>query len=90
MLNVLKYYYFLIYTLVFKLFSCSSLTLKRGCSVLLMGPNGSGKVTVVIAASRRLHLHLIKVIYDFYTLFFLSFVFFHTYEHQNLQKLCLS
>uniref|UniRef100_A0A8C1HB13 Peroxisomal ATPase PEX6 n=1 Tax=Cyprinus carpio carpio TaxID=630221 RepID=A0A8C1HB13_CYPCA len=42
-------------------FSESSLTLKRGCSVLLMGPNGSGKVTAVRAASRRLHLHLIKV-----------------------------
>ncbi|XP_077073366.1 peroxisomal ATPase PEX6-like [Siphateles boraxobius] len=39
----------------------SSLTLTRGCSVLLMGPSGSGKVTVVKAASRRLHLHLIKV-----------------------------
>ncbi|XP_067254582.1 peroxisomal ATPase PEX6 [Chanodichthys erythropterus] len=39
----------------------SSLTLKRGCSVLLMGPNGTGKVTAVKAASRRLHLHLIKV-----------------------------
>ncbi|XP_073700499.1 peroxisomal ATPase PEX6 [Garra rufa] len=42
-------------------FTESSLTLKRGCSVLLMGPNGSGKVTAVTAASRRLHLHLIKV-----------------------------
>ncbi|XP_016112261.1 peroxisome assembly factor 2 [Sinocyclocheilus grahami] len=42
-------------------FSESCLTLKRGCSVLLMGPNGSGKVTAVRAASRRLHLHLIKV-----------------------------
>ncbi|XP_043079462.1 peroxisome assembly factor 2 [Puntigrus tetrazona] len=42
-------------------FSESSLTLKRGCSILLMGPNGSGKVTAVRAASRRLHLHLIKV-----------------------------
>ncbi|KAL1250824.1 hypothetical protein QQF64_018620 [Cirrhinus molitorella] len=42
-------------------FSESSLTLKRGCSVLLMGQNGSGKVTVVKAASRRLHLHVIKV-----------------------------
>ncbi|XP_067272420.1 peroxisomal ATPase PEX6 [Pseudorasbora parva] len=39
----------------------SSLTLNRGCSVLLMGPDGSGKVTVVKAASRRLHLHLMKV-----------------------------
>ncbi|KAK7127235.1 hypothetical protein R3I94_018425 [Phoxinus phoxinus] len=39
----------------------SSLTLNRGCSVLLMGPSGSGKVTVVKAVSRRLHLHLIKV-----------------------------
>ncbi|XP_016308530.1 peroxisome assembly factor 2-like [Sinocyclocheilus anshuiensis] len=38
-----------------------SLTLKRVCSVLLMGPDGSGKVTAVRAASRRLHLHLIKV-----------------------------
>ncbi|XP_050951099.1 peroxisome assembly factor 2 [Labeo rohita] len=42
-------------------FSESSSTLKKGCSVLLMGPNGSGKVTAVRAASRRLHLHLIKV-----------------------------
>ncbi|XP_051550372.1 peroxisome assembly factor 2 [Myxocyprinus asiaticus] len=39
----------------------SSATLNRGCSVLLRGSSGSGKVTVVRAASRRLHLHLIKV-----------------------------
>ncbi|XP_066504256.1 peroxisomal ATPase PEX6 [Hoplias malabaricus] len=35
--------------------------LKRGCSVLLMGPDGSGKVTVIKAVCRRLHLHLLKV-----------------------------
>ncbi|XP_017573348.1 peroxisome assembly factor 2 [Pygocentrus nattereri] len=34
---------------------------KRGCSVLLVGPNGSGKVTAIKAACRRLHLHLLKV-----------------------------
>ncbi|XP_056304098.1 peroxisomal ATPase PEX6 [Danio aesculapii] len=39
----------------------STLTLKRGCSILLMGPNGSGKFTTLRAVSRRLHLHLIKV-----------------------------
>uniref|UniRef100_A0AAR2LAX3 Peroxisomal ATPase PEX6 n=1 Tax=Pygocentrus nattereri TaxID=42514 RepID=A0AAR2LAX3_PYGNA len=33
----------------------------RGCSVLLVGPNGSGKVTAIKAACRRLHLHLLKV-----------------------------
>ncbi|XP_076879465.1 peroxisomal ATPase PEX6 [Brachyhypopomus gauderio] len=38
---------------------CAPLT--RGCSVLLMGPSGSGKVTVVRAACQRLHLHLLKV-----------------------------
>ncbi|XP_029931991.1 peroxisome assembly factor 2 [Myripristis murdjan] len=32
-----------------------------GCTVLLHGPAGSGKVTAVSAASRRLHLHLLKV-----------------------------
>ncbi|XP_062244204.1 peroxisomal ATPase PEX6 isoform X2 [Platichthys flesus] len=32
-----------------------------GCTVLLHGPAGSGKVTVVSAASRRLNLHLLKV-----------------------------
>ncbi|CAK6982654.1 LOW QUALITY PROTEIN: peroxisomal ATPase PEX6 [Scomber scombrus] len=32
-----------------------------GCTVLLHGPAGSGKVTSVSAASRRLHLHLLKV-----------------------------
>ncbi|XP_059191395.1 peroxisomal ATPase PEX6 [Centropristis striata] len=31
------------------------------CTVLLHGPAGSGKVTVVSAASRRLNLHLLKV-----------------------------
>uniref|UniRef100_A0A8B9J7K6 Peroxisomal ATPase PEX6 n=1 Tax=Astyanax mexicanus TaxID=7994 RepID=A0A8B9J7K6_ASTMX len=35
--------------------------LKRGCTVLLIGPHGSGKVTAVKAACRRLHLHLLKV-----------------------------
>ncbi|XP_057181332.1 peroxisomal ATPase PEX6 isoform X2 [Triplophysa rosa] len=39
----------------------SSFTFKRGCSVLLMGPNSCGKSTAVRAASRRLHLHLIQV-----------------------------
>ncbi len=73
MLNILKYDCCLID--IIKLLICSSLTLKRGCSVLLMGPNGSGKVTAVRAASRRLHLHLIKVICDYSTSFFLSFVF---------------
>ncbi|KAI4898283.1 hypothetical protein NFI96_024407, partial [Prochilodus magdalenae] len=37
---------------------------KRACSVLLMGPNGSGKVTAIKAACRRLHLHLLKVLYS--------------------------
>ncbi|XP_049428068.1 peroxisome assembly factor 2 isoform X1 [Epinephelus fuscoguttatus] len=32
-----------------------------GCTVLLHGPAGSGKVTSVSAASRRLNLHLLKV-----------------------------
>ncbi|MEQ2284554.1 hypothetical protein AMECASPLE_022927, partial [Ameca splendens] len=32
-----------------------------GCTVLLHGPAGSGKMTVVRAASRRLNLHLLKV-----------------------------
>ncbi|KAM6940568.1 peroxisomal ATPase PEX6 [Xenentodon cancila] len=32
-----------------------------GCTVLLHGPAGSGKTTVVRAASRRLNLHLLKV-----------------------------
>ncbi|XP_028420769.1 peroxisome assembly factor 2 isoform X2 [Perca flavescens] len=32
-----------------------------GCTVLLHGPAGSGKVTAVSAASRRLNLHLLKV-----------------------------
>ncbi|XP_039513124.1 peroxisome assembly factor 2 isoform X2 [Pimephales promelas] len=41
--------------------SQSSLALNGGCSVLLTGPSGCGKVTVVKAACRRLHLHLIKV-----------------------------
>ncbi|XP_072319053.1 peroxisomal ATPase PEX6 isoform X2 [Eucyclogobius newberryi] len=31
------------------------------CSVLLCGSGGSGKLTVIRAAARRLHLHLIKV-----------------------------
>ncbi|XP_072516649.1 peroxisomal ATPase PEX6 [Salminus brasiliensis] len=35
--------------------------LKRGCTVLLIGPRGSGKVTAIKAACRRLHLHLLKV-----------------------------
>lgn len=30
-------------------------------TILLQGPNGCGKVTVVQAACRRLHLHLLKV-----------------------------
>lgn len=33
----------------------------RGCAVVLHGAAGSGKVTVVSAASRRLNLHLLKV-----------------------------
>uniref|UniRef100_UPI003AB0FB17 peroxisomal ATPase PEX6 n=1 Tax=Centroberyx gerrardi TaxID=166262 RepID=UPI003AB0FB17 len=32
-----------------------------GCTVLLHGPAGGGKVTAVSAAARRLHLHLLKV-----------------------------
>ncbi|XP_068178528.1 peroxisomal ATPase PEX6 [Antennarius striatus] len=32
-----------------------------GCTVLLHGPAGSGKVTAVSAVSRRLNLHLLKV-----------------------------
>ncbi|XP_041641110.1 peroxisome assembly factor 2 [Cheilinus undulatus] len=32
-----------------------------GCTVLLHGPAGSGKMTAVSAASRRLNLHLLKV-----------------------------
>uniref|UniRef100_A0A8C4HZT8 Peroxisomal ATPase PEX6 n=1 Tax=Dicentrarchus labrax TaxID=13489 RepID=A0A8C4HZT8_DICLA len=32
-----------------------------GCTVLLHGPAGSGKVTAASAASRRLNLHLVKV-----------------------------
>ncbi|XP_030627422.1 peroxisome assembly factor 2 [Chanos chanos] len=39
----------------------SSAALRNGCTVLLLGPGGSGKVTVVKAACRRLHLHLMKV-----------------------------
>ncbi|XP_062868696.1 peroxisomal ATPase PEX6 [Trichomycterus rosablanca] len=35
--------------------------LKRACTVLLMGPDGSGKVTMIKATCRRLHLHLLKV-----------------------------
>ncbi|TRY54481.1 hypothetical protein DNTS_009199 [Danionella cerebrum] len=37
------------------------LAFKRSCSILLIGPEGSGKVTAVRAASRRLHLHLLQV-----------------------------
>ncbi|KAM4603837.1 peroxisomal ATPase PEX6 [Polymixia lowei] len=33
----------------------------RGCSILLQGPRGSGKVSSVRAVCRRLHLHLLKV-----------------------------
>ncbi|KAK3562461.1 hypothetical protein QTP86_034579 [Hemibagrus guttatus] len=40
-------------------FACASL--QRACSVVLMGPDGCGKVTAVKAACRRLHLHLLKV-----------------------------
>ncbi|TSK53638.1 Peroxisome assembly factor 2 [Bagarius yarrelli] len=36
-------------------------SLRRACSVLLMGPDGSGKVTAIKAACRILHLHLLKV-----------------------------
>ncbi|XP_060737044.1 peroxisomal ATPase PEX6 [Tachysurus vachellii] len=36
-------------------------SLRQACSVLLMGPDGCGKVTAVKAACRRLHLHLLKV-----------------------------
>lgn len=32
-----------------------------GCTILLLGPSGSGKFTSVRAACRRLHLHLVKV-----------------------------
>uniref|UniRef100_UPI0009B45249 peroxisome assembly factor 2 n=1 Tax=Monopterus albus TaxID=43700 RepID=UPI0009B45249 len=32
-----------------------------GCTILLHGPAGSGKVTALSAASRRLNLHLLKV-----------------------------
>ncbi|KAI5614724.1 peroxisome biogenesis factor 6 isoform X1 [Silurus asotus] len=35
--------------------------LRRACSVLLMGPDGCGKVTAIRAVCRRLHLHLLKV-----------------------------
>ncbi|XP_056136218.1 peroxisomal ATPase PEX6 [Lampris incognitus] len=38
--------------------SCAALS---SCTVLIQGPRGSGKVTAVRAASRRLHLHLFKV-----------------------------
>ncbi|MCI4383561.1 hypothetical protein PGIGA_G00027780 [Pangasianodon gigas] len=38
---------------------CASL--RRACSVLLMGPDGCGKVTAIKAVCRRLHLHLLKV-----------------------------
>ncbi|XP_053369652.1 peroxisomal ATPase PEX6 [Clarias gariepinus] len=38
---------------------CASL--RRPCSILLMGPDGCGKVTAVKAVCRRLHLHLLKV-----------------------------
>ncbi len=81
--------FILLLLIFFKCFSCSSLALTRGCSVLLMGPNGSGKVTTVRAASRRLHLHLIKVICDCSTSFFLSFVFFNCYELKTFIS-CLS
>lgn len=39
--------------------SCCALAC--GCSILLQGPGGSGKVTAVKAACRKLHLHLVKV-----------------------------
>ncbi|KAI1896913.1 hypothetical protein AGOR_G00099770 [Albula goreensis] len=39
----------------------SSAALVGVCSVLLSGPSGSGKVTALRAACRRLHLHLLKV-----------------------------
>nr|XP_055073593.1 peroxisomal ATPase PEX6 [Misgurnus anguillicaudatus] len=48
-------------TIIQPYFSDSSVTLKRGCSVILTGPNGSGKSTALRAATRRLHLHLIQV-----------------------------
>ncbi|XP_067115756.1 peroxisomal ATPase PEX6 isoform X1 [Osmerus mordax] len=39
--------------------SCSALA--SGCSILLQGHSGSGKVTAVKATCRKLHLHLVKV-----------------------------
>uniref|UniRef100_A0A8C9SFV0 Peroxisomal ATPase PEX6 n=1 Tax=Scleropages formosus TaxID=113540 RepID=A0A8C9SFV0_SCLFO len=39
----------------------SSAALTRGCSVLLTGPKGCGKVTAIKAACRRLNLHFLKV-----------------------------
>uniref|UniRef100_A0A8C8JI80 Peroxisomal ATPase PEX6 n=1 Tax=Oncorhynchus tshawytscha TaxID=74940 RepID=A0A8C8JI80_ONCTS len=38
-----------------------SAALMSGCTILLLGPSGSGKFTSVRAACRRLHLHLVKV-----------------------------
>uniref|UniRef100_A0A673ZLE7 Peroxisomal ATPase PEX6 n=1 Tax=Salmo trutta TaxID=8032 RepID=A0A673ZLE7_SALTR len=35
--------------------------LTSGCTILLLGPSGSGKFTSVRAACSRLHLHLVKV-----------------------------
>ncbi|XP_023838617.1 peroxisomal ATPase PEX6 [Salvelinus sp. IW2-2015] len=39
----------------------SSAALMSGCTILLLGPSGSGKFTSVRAVCRRLHLHLVKV-----------------------------
>ncbi|KAJ8246463.1 hypothetical protein GJAV_G00268110 [Gymnothorax javanicus] len=39
----------------------SSPALKGVCCILLSGPRGSGKTTVLRAACRRLHLHLLQV-----------------------------
>ncbi|XP_074485873.1 peroxisomal ATPase PEX6 isoform X1 [Sebastes fasciatus] len=40
---------------------CGCSSSLSGCTVLLHGPAGSGKMTAVSAASRRLNLHLLKV-----------------------------
>jgi len=52
--------------------SCGCSSSLAGCTVLLHGPTGSGKVTALRAATRRLNLHLLKVG------LFLFFFFLHS------------
>ncbi|KAM3623054.1 uncharacterized protein V6R79_006294 [Siganus canaliculatus] len=49
----------LISSIILPHLQCSSSL--SGCTILLHGPAGSGKVTAVSAASRRMNLHLLKV-----------------------------